>query len=341
MTRSSNLETWIQIAKVAATAGEMAPFPYIKGLCGCVVLILEAIQKADTNDEDLLDLAESIEKTVEMIQNAVIEHGESGALRFRGVCAELEIYLTNLLTELNSTRRKSRGFKRFLKTNKVSDAVTGYQERVRAIKADFLIHTAIDSRFVISDIKDELRTGTEALTSAIETLQRHTMANIDKHADSICEEIHTLGVLQSKKADELSADVQTLKERNSYKGSVRNVLLGDIHLRDRLDHPNDFAVFTHYNADIGNAPKIVHVYRRSTHSKLNEQDVMRQFHIDADKLIKLKHQNIAQVFGVCRSPEFPAIILHGNDNHKFFSKFQVYVRLQVPRNTESKTIVCL
>ncbi|KAK0449643.1 uncharacterized protein EV420DRAFT_1707811 [Desarmillaria tabescens] len=287
MARSSNLDTWIQIAKVAAAVGDMAPFPYIKGIGGCAVLILEAIQglqKAGKNDEDLLDLAEAIGETIELIQDAVEEHDK-----------KFEKYLTYLHDEVNSTRLESRGrfkrFKRFLKRNEVCDAVNGYQERVHMIKEKFMACLEI-----LTDIKHELRTGTEALTSAIEMSQRHTMANIDKHADSICEEIHTLGVLQSKKADELSADVRTLEEQSSYKGYVQHVLLGDIHLRDCLDHPNNFTMFTHYNADIGNTSKI-------------------QFHIDADKLIKLKHQNIAQVFGVCRSPEFPAIILHGTTQH--------------------------
>ncbi len=48
-------------------------------------------------------------------------------------------YLTDLHVQLNSTRRKSRGIKRFLKTKNVSDAIHGYQERVREIKGDFLV----------------------------------------------------------------------------------------------------------------------------------------------------------------------------------------------------------
>ncbi|KAK0431640.1 hypothetical protein EV421DRAFT_141078 [Armillaria borealis] len=318
MARSSNLETWIHIAKVATAAGEMAPFPYIKGLCGCAVLILEVIEKAGKNDEDLLDLAESIGKTMKMVQDTVIEHGGDTAPRFRDVCSELEKYLTDILAELNSTRRKSRGIKRFLKTKKVSDAINGYRDRVGAIKGDFLIHTAIDSRFAISDIKDELRTSTEALTSAIETSQRHTTFNIDKCADGICEELQTWGVLHSKKVDKLSADVQTLKERGSYKGIIRDVLPGDIYLRDRLI-PSDWlgpdipenAVFSDYNADIenSNTPKIVRVYRCL--DPRNDQDAMNQFHIDTDRLMNLKHPNVAQIFGICSSPQFPAIILHG------------------------------
>ncbi|PBK63383.1 hypothetical protein ARMSODRAFT_1024118 [Armillaria solidipes] len=274
MPRPSNLGTWIDIAKLGMAAGELAPFPYIKGLCGCAVVVLETIEKADKNNEDLLDLADSIGKTIEMVQNTVTEHGESSAVRFRDVCAELEVHLTDLIAKLNSTQRKSRGIKRFLKAKSVSDAINGCQERVRTIKADFGIHTAIDSCFVISDIKDGLRTNTEALTSAVETSQRHTMSNIEKHANDIHEEIRTWGVLQSQKADKLSADVQTLKGRGSYKGSIRNIELGDIYWIEPLasDYCDDAAVLSDYKANIENInePKIVRVYQHS-----NERDTMK------------------------------------------------------------------
>ncbi|KAK0232062.1 hypothetical protein EDD85DRAFT_99313 [Armillaria nabsnona] len=317
MTRPSNLETWINIAKLGMAAGELAPFPYIKGLCGCAVLVLETIEKAGKNNEDLLDLADSIGKTIEMVQNTVAEHGESSSLRFRDVCAELEVYLLDLISELNSTRRKSRGIKRFLKAKSVYDAINGYQERVREIKGDFLIRTAIDSRFAISDVKDGLRTNTDALASAIETSRQNTISNIDKHANSICEEIRTWAVSQSRKADKLSADVQTLKERGSYKGFIRDVLPGDIYLKELFPsdchYPPD-KMFSDYNADVdgSNAPKIVRVYRcPQGYGNINEQDIMKQLHTDIDRLINLKHENVAQIFGVCRSPDFPAIILHG------------------------------
>ncbi len=47
MTRTSNLETWIHVVKLGAAAGELAPFPYITGLCDCAVLVLEAIEVGD------------------------------------------------------------------------------------------------------------------------------------------------------------------------------------------------------------------------------------------------------------------------------------------------------
>ncbi|KAK0192038.1 hypothetical protein F5146DRAFT_487857 [Armillaria mellea] len=328
MSRSSNLGTWIDIAKLGVAAGELAPFPYIKGLCGCVVLVLETIEKAGKNNEDLLDLADSIGKIIEVVQNTVTEHGESGALRSRDICAELEAYFVVLTAELNSTRRKSRGTKRFLKAKSVSDTINNYQERVRAIKADFLIRMAIDSRFVIADIKDGLKANADTLASAIETSQKHTMFNIDKHANGIYEEIHMWGMSQNRKADKLSAEVRTLKERGLYKGFIRDILPGDIYLRepltssDRLGLPS---LFSDYKADVDNSnmPKTVRIYRHP-----NKRDVMKQFHADIDRLINVKHQNIAQVFGVCRSPNFTAIVLHGTIRHLIFNHCATLTAIQ-------------
>ncbi len=44
MPRSPGIDGWLQIARMTALAGDMAPFPYIKGAAGCVVAILEAIE---------------------------------------------------------------------------------------------------------------------------------------------------------------------------------------------------------------------------------------------------------------------------------------------------------
>ncbi|KAK0232071.1 hypothetical protein EDD85DRAFT_99561 [Armillaria nabsnona] len=313
MPRPSNLGTWIDIAKLGVAAGELAPFPYIKGLCGCAVVVLEAIEKAGKNNEDLLDLADSIGKTIEMVQNTVKEHGESSALHFCNVCEELGRYLTDLTFQLNSTRRKSRGIKHLLKAKSVSDAIKGYQERVHTIKEDFLIHIAIKSGLLISDIQDELRTNTDVLTSVIETSQKHT----DKNTDRICKEIHTWGVSQSQKADELIAVVQALKERDSDK--FRDLRRWEIYVKENLapshhlNSWNSLTMFDEYKAQIENSyePKLVRIYR--SHKGCNrDSDVMKQFHTDVDTLTNLEwHPHIAQIYGVCRYPEFPAIVFHG------------------------------
>lgn len=36
-----------------------------------------------------------------------------------------------------------------------------------------------------------------------------------------------------------------------------------------------------------------------------------------------RHPNIAQVFGICRSPDFPAIVLHSNAHYNLFDIFKL------------------
>ncbi len=40
----SGIDSCLKIAKLTAAAGEMAPFPFIKGAAQCVVVILEVIE---------------------------------------------------------------------------------------------------------------------------------------------------------------------------------------------------------------------------------------------------------------------------------------------------------
>ncbi len=42
--RYLDLDSCLQAAKLTAAAGEMAPFPFVKGVAQCVVVILEIIQ---------------------------------------------------------------------------------------------------------------------------------------------------------------------------------------------------------------------------------------------------------------------------------------------------------
>ncbi len=40
----SGIDSYLRIAKLTAAAGEMAPFPFIKGAAQCVVVVLEVIE---------------------------------------------------------------------------------------------------------------------------------------------------------------------------------------------------------------------------------------------------------------------------------------------------------
>ncbi|SJK99362.1 uncharacterized protein ARMOST_02657 [Armillaria ostoyae] len=139
MSGDSNIGAWIQFAKLTTAAGELAPFPYIKGVAGCIVTILEVIELAGKNNEVLRNFAESIGTTIRIIRETVEAHGDTSAERFRDVCEDLQKYLESLIAELSTTRRKLTSITRFLTTKKVSGVIDGYKRRVYRIKADHLI----------------------------------------------------------------------------------------------------------------------------------------------------------------------------------------------------------
>ncbi len=102
----SRIDSCLKIAKLTAAAGEMAPFPFIKGAALCVVVVLEAIevclyffplsphqkelQSAAKNRQDLQELAESIVTTLVVVRDTVIEHGPTSASCFKNICLDFQ-----------------------------------------------------------------------------------------------------------------------------------------------------------------------------------------------------------------------------------------------------------
>ncbi|PBK79383.1 hypothetical protein ARMGADRAFT_1093193 [Armillaria gallica] len=309
MSRYPDIDTCIQAARLIAAAGEMAPFPFIKGVAQCVIVILETIDRAAKNKSDLHQLAESIVTTLVAVRDTVIEHGPTSALSFQNICLEFQTYMSDLLSQLNSERRSCARIRRLLKSRKITDEISTYRQRVEAAKAEFLIRAATSTRLGLSDVQDQVDTGIIAKTRAIEGTQNKITATINDRSDIMREEIHSRAVSQSEKMDRLFA---TAQERGVYKGVVREVLWGDINLREYIEIPKSHSFqdseFDEYIASVENhqCPKIVRVYRVQAGQK---DQIMQRFYGDVDQRL---HPNFVQLFGVCTTPSCPALIFHGS-----------------------------
>ncbi|KAK0218534.1 hypothetical protein EDD85DRAFT_350663 [Armillaria nabsnona] len=310
MSGDSNIGAWIQFAKLTTVAGEMAPFPYIKGVAGCIATVLEVIELAGKNNEDLQDLAESIGTTMRIIKETVEAHGDTSAKRFRDVCVELQIYLESLIAELNTARRKlkSKSITRFLTTKKVSVTIDGYKQRVNNIKTDYLVLVTTDARLAMSEMQDTLST---TVTQATKTAQSHITSTVKSQAHCIRGEIRSLGDIQREHTAQICEKLHDMK--GYYKGQVRELFPGDIYL-GKLVSPSrcysDLGYEERYcTVECSSAAKFIRVYQ---HSPNNEEAILKQFNEDSDALINIKHPNIVQIFGICKSPNFPAIIFHGS-----------------------------
>ncbi|KAK0196388.1 hypothetical protein F5146DRAFT_1152155 [Armillaria mellea] len=312
MPQYPDIDACIQAARLTAAAGEMAPFPFIKGAAQCVVLVLKTIDRAAQNKNDLQELAESIINTLVAMRDTVIEHGPTSAQYFQKICLEFQTYMTDLLSQLNSERRSCSSIRQLLKARKIAGEISAYRQRAEAAKAVFLICAATSTRLGLSDVQDQVDAGMIALTRAVEGSQNHVTATINNRSDIMHEEMHSWGVSQSEKLDRLFAAAQ---ERGVYKGVVREILWGDINPKEYIEipkrHSQNDSEFDEYNASVENhpCPKTVRVYRVQAGQ---EDHIMQRFYGDVDRRLYLRHPNFVQLFGVCTTPSCPALIFHGS-----------------------------
>ncbi|SJL18257.1 uncharacterized protein ARMOST_21842 [Armillaria ostoyae] len=329
MPRYLDLESCLQAARLTAAAGEMAPFPFVKGVAQCVVVVLEIIQKAANNRNDLRDLAESIVNTLVAVRDAVIEHGPTSTSHFQNICVEFQDYMTELLSKLNNERRL-RGIRRVLKAKKISDDISAYRQRVQAAKEDFLIRTTTTTQFVLSDIQDQVTTRFSALAGAVAASERNVTSVIK---DNI-EEIRTSGVLQSETMEKLQMTLRDFQQRDFYKGVVRDLIPGDIYLKAPIKYASVYSGsddYDEYHAIIDDRPKIVRVFRVKADQK---ERVMQQFQKEVDRRLYLRcheqfyHHTYSDFeIDIRILPSFLVYAPH--------QVFQLLYSMEVPMNDES------
>ncbi|KAJ7442430.1 hypothetical protein FB451DRAFT_1568941 [Mycena latifolia] len=88
--KSDWLSNSLMAAKVVTAAAECIPFPYVKGVFGTAVSILETVEKVKKNRDDLKELCENITEIIRIIQDQLSAHGDTAAVKFKGLCGDLE-----------------------------------------------------------------------------------------------------------------------------------------------------------------------------------------------------------------------------------------------------------
>ncbi|KAJ7467663.1 hypothetical protein FB451DRAFT_1483076 [Mycena latifolia] len=140
-------------------AAECIPFPYVKGVFGTVVVILETVklpQKVKKNRDDLKELCENIMEIISIIQDQLSSHGDTAAVKFKGLCEDLEGVLQGVLNAVKQLQTKPRGFtacfKEVMKLNNTSDEISGHRTRIQELRLNFLVTAAIDTNLQVSKV---------------------------------------------------------------------------------------------------------------------------------------------------------------------------------------------
>ncbi|KAJ6547963.1 hypothetical protein DFH09DRAFT_1281707 [Mycena vulgaris] len=151
--KSDWLAASLTTAKLIAAGAECIPFPYVKGVFGTVVVILETVEKVKRNRDDLKELCGNIVEIIKIIQDQLVAHGDTGALKFKGLCEDLASVLEGVLQSIKELSTKPRGlsgrFKEVMKLGSTADEIAGYRMRIQELRSNFVLMAAIDTNLQV------------------------------------------------------------------------------------------------------------------------------------------------------------------------------------------------
>ncbi|KAJ7041767.1 hypothetical protein C8F04DRAFT_994477 [Mycena alexandri] len=153
--KSEWLARAILTAKTITAAAECAPFPYIKGVSGTVLILLETVEKVKRNREDLKELCTSTTEIVTILHDQIVTYGNTAAVNFKALCEELKSYLEAVVLVIQNLQDLSKGFrgrvKEFVKSSSIADEIAGYQQKIQGLCSKLKLMAAININFTVVD----------------------------------------------------------------------------------------------------------------------------------------------------------------------------------------------
>ncbi|KAJ7854241.1 hypothetical protein B0H13DRAFT_1189095 [Mycena leptocephala] len=160
--KSDWLAPTIVAAKMITAASECLPFPYVKGAFKTVVILLETVEKAKKNRDDLKELCTTAMEIMYILQDQISLHGDTGAAKLKGLCKDFERFLEDVIHGVEEMRKKPQGFrahiKEFVKSSSVQDKIAEYQKNIQEICSRLKLLAAIDTNFQVHKINATLAT---------------------------------------------------------------------------------------------------------------------------------------------------------------------------------------
>ncbi|KAJ6521301.1 hypothetical protein DFH09DRAFT_223244 [Mycena vulgaris] len=163
-------------AKLIAAGAECSPFPYVKGVFGTVVVILETVEKVKRNRDDLKELCGNIMDIIKIIQDQLLTHGDTDALKFKGLCEDLAGVLEGVLKSIKQLPTEPRGlsgrFKEVMKLGSTANEIAGYRMRIQELRSNFMFGTIIDLNMQAHKGFSTGRLPDSSATSATQTITK-------------------------------------------------------------------------------------------------------------------------------------------------------------------------
>ncbi|PFH50179.1 hypothetical protein AMATHDRAFT_4185 [Amanita thiersii Skay4041] len=153
--RSDWLADILKIARIAAAASDLAPFPYIKGAVNVFIALLEPIQQLKKNKEDFRELAEEVCKLIILLRDRAVKHQTTIAAspEFAQLCIDFGKCMLDIQAEMNELiRQQSVRWKGYWKANVVQDLIQRYKSRIESLRLNFMMLNVFDMRVQLSNM---------------------------------------------------------------------------------------------------------------------------------------------------------------------------------------------
>ncbi|KAJ6532141.1 hypothetical protein DFH09DRAFT_1284726 [Mycena vulgaris] len=151
--RSNWLATSLLAAKAVTAGAECLPFPYVKGILGMVVTILEAVEKVKKNRDDLKELCSNIMDIIQIVENQLSTHDDTVAVKFKGPCEDLHDVLQGVLEAVKQMQTEPRSLssrlKEVVKLSSIADELAGYRMRIQELRLNFILMAAMDTNMQV------------------------------------------------------------------------------------------------------------------------------------------------------------------------------------------------
>ncbi|KAJ7830444.1 hypothetical protein B0H14DRAFT_2593350 [Mycena olivaceomarginata] len=154
--RSSTDWLWTSLLAARTIAAAAESFPYLKGVFGTVVVLLETVETVNKNREDLKELCENVMEILTIVQEQISLHGDTAASNFKNLCGDLEECLHGVLSAVKELERQPKGlqgrFKEIIHGKKTAEDIIGYGRKIRELRSNFVLTATMDTNFQVHKV---------------------------------------------------------------------------------------------------------------------------------------------------------------------------------------------
>ncbi|KAJ7121455.1 hypothetical protein C8R44DRAFT_876860 [Mycena epipterygia] len=166
---STWLETLLFNAKVITAGADALPFPYVKGVFGTVVFLLEAVQlqKANKDQESMKELCADTVDIITVLRDQIATHGDTAAVKFKAQYEELDRFLQDVLEAVNHLKIWPQGLgariKELIKASSTMGDISRFRTRIQQLRSNFMLMATMDTNFQVQKVVNVIAPSTSGL----------------------------------------------------------------------------------------------------------------------------------------------------------------------------------